>query len=604
MKFRNTLPVILITILSACNVTLAEDVTPPPDYIPPTALPTLVLVPPQIPNVANGEEIYFEKCAACHGETGLGDGAQGIQLGVTVPAFALPEIARPASPAAWYTIVTRGKIERFMPPFVSLNDQERWDVVAYIMTLHTSQGQVQKGKEIFEANCQDCSTDFYKDAGKTSGLSTVALARIIRLGNDEIQAFGEDLSDEDMWAVAEYLRSLTYDTTSPAQSIAVPEVGTPVGTEQAEVPGEAVPGFGTVNGSIENKTGAKLPSDLTVTLRGYEHDPQDPNAGPQEVLTLNSTVDMDGSFTLENVELPEGRIFLAEVTYKGIQNSSDFTVVDVGQTSINLPPVIIYDVTQDISGLVVDELDIFLTTTTEGKYEILTLYSFRNTGESVVYVEMKNSLEIPFLKFPRGARGIGYEAMQDSAPFTSIKGGFAMPPNESPYGIIAFSSAAIEKEIAISQPLILPVSVARVFVPEGVKVESNQLTPDSLQDIQGNRYQSYIGNNLLAGDEFPITISSAPGALLPPTDVITPNSTLLIGAAGLGIALILAGAWMYLRDKTQPNNDEDEESDFDTAEHVMDAIISLDDLHRVNKISEAAYQKRRAELKEMLKELV
>jgi hypothetical protein len=34
----------------------------------------------------------------------------------------------------------------------------------------------------------------------------------------------------------------------------------------------------------------------------------------------------------------------------------------------------------------------------------------------------------------------------------------------------------------------------------------------------------------------------------------------------------------------------------------MDAIIALDDLHGKRKISEKAYQKKRAELKEILKE--
>jgi len=34
---------------------------------------------------------------------------------------------------------------------------------------------------------------------------------------------------------------------------------------------------------------------------------------------------------------------------------------------------------------------------------------------------------------------------------------------------------------------------------------------------------------------------------------------------------------------------------------VMDAIIALDDQHRAKKISDEAYQKRRAELKDILK---
>jgi len=620
MKFRVIFLIVLITaILSACNMSLAEDVTPPPGYIPPTPLPTLVLVPPQTPNVANGEAIYFEKCAPCHGDSGLGDGDQGIQLGVTVPAFALPEIARPASPAAWFTTVTRGKIERFMPPFLSLNDQQRWDVVAYIMTLHTSEEEIQRGKQIFEENCPDCSLDFYKDYNKVSSLSMVALARIVRLGNDEIQAFGENLSDEEMWAVAEYLRSLSYDTTPPAAPTAAPatstpvpaEAGTPsgeatpVGTEQADVPNEAAPGFGTVSGFIENKTGGDLPGGLTVTLRGYEHDFANPSAGTQEIVTLEGVVADDGSFTFENIEMPEGRIFLAEVSHMGIENTSDFAIVEAGQTSLSLPPMAIYDVTTDLSGLVIDELNMFLSITPEGDFEVLALYSFRNTGDSIIHVEMGNSQEIPFLKFPTGVQAMGYEALQDSAPFTSTDDGFAMMPSDIPYGILAFSAVTDTENIEITQELALPVSAALVLVPEGMEAEGAQLTPDVVQDVQGDSYQSYFVDGLQAGDTLSFTVSGSPKNAPASASDSNSNTALLIGAGGLGLVLILAGAWMYLRDKqTSDDDDDDEENEFETAEDVMDAIIALDDLHRASKISEGAYQRRRAELKDILKDLM
>ena len=624
MKFRIILLITLTAILSACNMSLAEDVTPPPGYIPPTPLPTLVLVPPQTPNVANGERIYFEKCAACHGDTGLGDGAQGIQLGVTVPAFALTDVARPKSPLNWFTTVTRGNIERFMPPFASLNDQERWDVVSYITTLHTSEDEIQKGKELFDESCPNCSTDFYKDQSKMSALSTVALARIIRLGDEEINAFGEELSDDEMWAVAEYLRSLTYDTTPLTSPTAVPATetppstdteepsaeGTPIGTEQAQVTEEAAPtveGFGTIAGIVVNKTGEDLPSDLTVTLRGYEHDFQDPSTGTQEVVTIDGSLAGDGTYTFENVEMPESRIFLVEVTYKGIDNTSDFLIVEAGQTLLNLPDLTLYDVTQDTYQLTVDELDIFLAIDNDGLYELLGLYTFRNASESIVHVEMKDMQEIPFLKFPVGdAQGIGYEALQDSAPFVSTADGFAMLPNTLPYGIISFSSVENRKEISISQPLVLPVSVVRVLVPEGMEVEGNQLTPDVPEDIQGQVYQAYFASETQAGDVLTFTITGTPNTASTPTDTTSPNSSLLIGAGGLGIALLLVGAWMYFRDKsaTDDEYDDDEEDEFESAEDVMDAIIALDDLHRAKKISESAYQRRRAELKDILKELV
>ena len=616
MKFRIITLIILTALLSACNMSLAEDVTPPPGYIPPTPVPTLVLVPPQTPNLANGEAIFLEKCAGCHGATGLGDGPQGIQLPVTVPAFALPDIARPASPAGWFTTVTRGVgnvQETFMPAFVSLNNQQRWDVVSYVMTLHTSEEEIQRGKDLFEENCPNCSTDFYKDQSKMAGLSTVALARIVRLGNDEIQAFGEDLSDDEMWAVAEYLRSLSVDSSPLPMPTAVPATQTPASTEatpdgtaQAEVPSETAPDNGTVSGTIENKTGRDLPSDLTITLRGYEHDFADPSVGTQEVLTVEGIVGNDGSFIFENIEIIENRIFLAEITYKGIENTSDFVIVEAGQTSVELQPLPLYDVTTDLSGLVVDELDIFLTVASDGTYEVLGLYSFRNEGEAVVSVEMGDSQEIPFLKFPIGAEAGGYEALQDSAPFTMTSNGFAMAPNEIPYGIIAFSTIIDPNSIEISQSLVLPVSVVRVLVPDGMEVDAAQLLPDSPQDIQGDIYQSYFANGLQAGDVLSFKVSGTPNiASVPDTNIPNTNSTLLIGAGGLGIALILAGAWMYFRDKTQvDDDDEDDEDEFESAEDVMDAIIALDDLHRAKKISESAYQRRRADLKDILKEMM
>ncbi len=81
---------------------------------------------------------------------------------------------------------------------------------------------------------------------------------------------------------------------------------------------------------------------------------------------------------------------------------------------------------------------------------------------------------------------------------------------------------------------------------------------------------------------------------------ITQNQTLLIGVGALGLALILAGAWLYWRDRNHPE-EEDEEDEFDDPESIMDAIIALDDLHRAGKLSDQAYKQRRDELKNSLK---
>jgi mono/diheme cytochrome c family protein len=612
----------LTFLLSACNFTLAEDITPPPNYVPPTPVATLgPLFPAQAPSTANGAVIFAGKCAACHGETGLGDGEQGIQLGVTVPAFALPEVARSASPAQWYTVVTQGSMERFMPPFLSLSDQERWDVVAYAMTLHIPEEEIAKGKDLFESNCADCSTEFFQDQERMSELSEVELARIVRQGNDQLPAFGGSLSDQEVWAVAAFLRTLPFDTapvaSAAAQATESPSAAdreTPLaaGTGQTTaVPeGTVVAGasFGTVSGTVENKTNTDLPSDLKVTLRGYEHG-ADPSAGPEEVFSEQASVDKDGDFKFENVELPVNRIFLAELTFDGMDVQSGFAIVKEGNTDLTLPPITLYDKTEETAALVVDEARIFFEYGTDS-VQVFNVYSFRNPGDETIVVKLNEQGEIPFIKAPEGASGIGYEYMQDSEPFQQTENGFAIPPSEGSYGMIAYASVPKAKEFEFSQEFILPVEAVTVFVPEGVTIESERSTDLGLQSIQDFNFQIYELGSLAAGETLDLTVSGAPqepAANASAPAAATSNQKLLIGAGALGIALILAGAWMYLRDRSRAGDaegDENKEDDFESSEDVIDAIIVLDDLHRAGKISDEAYHRRRAELKEILKGMI
>ena len=625
MNFRPAILFALAFLLSACNFTLAQDVTPPPGYVPPTPMPTLgPLFPAQAPSTQNGAMIFAEKCAPCHGVTGLGDGEQGIQLNVTVPAFGLPEIARPASPAGWYAVVTQGRMDRFMPPFASLSDQERWDVVAFAMTLHISEEEIARGKELFETKCANCSTDFFRDQEKMSGLSGVELARIVKQGNDQVPAFGADLSEDEMWAVADYLRTLSFDTApvvAAPQASATPEsvtvLETPAaGTAQAtEVQGTAVAraGFGTVSGSIDNQTGKDLPSGLIVTLRGYDHG-TDPSQGPQEVFSQEGTANSDGSFVFENIEFPLNRIFIAELNVDGLLLKSDFAIVKEGNTSLSLPAIPLYNQTEDTSRLIVDEARIFFEYGTD-TIQVFNVYSFRNPGDEMIVVKLDANGQVPFIKPPAGGSGVGYERMQDSAPFMQTDTGFAVPPSEKSYGLLTFASVPKSQEFNFSQEFVLPVASVTAFVPEGIKIQSDTSIDVGVQTIQDFKFQIYELGAVDQGGKLNLAVSGTPldpatssTSASAPTEV-TSNRNLLIGAGALGLALILAGGWMYLRDRRADRGsgagDEDNEADeFESSEDVIDAILALDDLHRAGKISDEAYHKRRAELKEILKGMI
>jgi hypothetical protein len=238
------------------------------------------------------------------------------------------------------------------------------------------------------------------------------------------------------------------------------------------------------------------------------------------------------------------------------------------------------------------------------------VYSFRNTGDKTILVDLEDGTEIPFLKAPEGTLFQNYEGMQDSEPFIDTPTGFALSPSENSYGLVLVAKTAKAEKIELSQSFVLPVSIFSVFLPEGTQAEGTTMSDQGLQTLQTFNFQVYTSANLKAGDTVKFTVTGTPTEATTDTGTdatANPNQNLLIGIGAVGLALILAGVWMYLRDrKRQDGDDGEEESDdrnaeFDSAEEVMDAIIALDEQHRAKKISDEAYQKRRAELKDILK---
>ncbi len=382
--------------------------------------------------------------------------------------------------------------------------------------------------------------------------------------------------------------------------------GTPVGTEQAPAATEltvvAKAGFGSISGTVENKTGADLPSSLKVTLHGYEHG-SDPNTGPQEVLSQDSVVNSNGTYTFENVEMPENQIFIAEVEVNGIKLQSGYGVVKAGDSSLTLPALILYGMTEDTSALVMDEVRVFMDYS-GSDIQYFGVYSFRNPSDKTILIGTKNGADIPFIKIPEGTTSQGFEALQDSQPFTSTDKGLAVPPSANAYGLISFTTVPKAKKFDISQPFDLPVSSLTIFLPQGVKAVSTQLTNAGLQNIQNMNFQVYTAENVSAGSTIKFTVSGEPSASSAATTNSSTgtNKNILFGAGALGIAFIAAGAWLYFRDRNRVEEDVDEEKNgFASSDEVLDAIVALDDLHRAKKISDEAYQKRRAELKDLLK---
>jgi len=90
-------------------------------------------IPPDERSLASGEQVYTTYCAACHGESGRGDGPAGLRL-VPRPAdlrqHAAPGVHTDGEMFYW---VSYGYPGSAMPAWQdTLTEEERWDVINYI----------------------------------------------------------------------------------------------------------------------------------------------------------------------------------------------------------------------------------------------------------------------------------------------------------------------------------------------------------------------------------------------------------------------------------------------------------------------------------------
>jgi hypothetical protein len=137
-------------------------------------------------------------------------------------------------------------------------------------------------------------------------------------------------------------------------------------------------------------------------------------------------------------------------------------------------------------------------------------------------------------------------------------------------------------------------------VPEGIKAAGNQLTFEGAQVFQNNNYQEYSAADLKSGETLAFTMSGRAKANA--GSGLDVQQGWLIGGGALGLVLILAGIYLYVRDRRRHAMD-NTETEFESTEDVLDAILALDDLRRAGKLPDEAYHKRRNELKDSLRKL-
>ncbi len=225
----------------------------PPTQLPPgpTPIPTLIPVreiaqivqpisqpeytipsyPARMPSAAEGSKIYAVQCAQCHGEDGTG----------AVPAarnFRDLDYVRGETPANFYAAVAEGR--GAMPAFkTKISSDEQWDVVFYLWRLSTSTKTLDQGKQVYAKDCAACHGD--DGSGKIVGsadftnqrqmaqLAPRDLYLTVTQGKGSMPSWQSRLSQDERWAVIDYVRALSYDPALPEATASISATATPSG---------------------------------------------------------------------------------------------------------------------------------------------------------------------------------------------------------------------------------------------------------------------------------------------------------------------------------------------------------------------------------------
>ena len=630
MKFvQYFLLLLIVVLLTACGNMLADDIKPPPDSVvspAATAAPTEVvgsLFPLVQPDSSDGLEIYNDKCAPCHGVNGLGNGPRANELPNPVTAIGVKSIADSSIPTEWYQIITEGNLDKYMPPFSSLSERQRWDVLAHIYGLSQDFERINTGKALFQENCSQC----HGVDGRGSGINSVDLSNLEYLVSnstsefyisitDGVQpnmpSFKDNLSDDERMNIADYLRSLTFILPDTLEEIAVENRENSASVAEIEdnpdeqdhsIEDTVNFGLGVISGSVLNGTNGEIPNGSTITLYGFDQ--------MNQVFSDTVSVDPDGSFVFNDVEMPPERVFRTTFEHQGILYASDIATAHATE-GMNLElPIVVYNATSDISNLFIDRLHIFLDQESADTLRVVELYVLSNIGNETVVAEDSDGVAVEY-HLPEGATDLEIQDGLLGERFILTTSGFgdrvSIRPGMGNYQIVYTYLLPLESEVDLTHSIELASEAIVVLAPENLKIKGGDLNDDGIRDFQGEKFRMYSSEGLSPAQEISLKIAADQPLIPINISEDTTTGNLVIGMGVLGIVLMSAGVWFFFQNrKTDHTQDETvvdvnggkvDKSDSQT---IMDAIIALDDLYKEGGIPEVAYNERRQELKDQLK---
>lgn len=558
-------------------------------------LPTYAQGPEARPAVSNGRANWPENCAPCHGPTGLGDGPTAAAIQGEMPNLAAPETARQMVPTTYFDVIKNGRMDKMMPPWGNrFDDQQIWDLTAYVWSLGTPPESITAGEAIYQEQCAACHGDDGAGDGPEApaGLAVdftdlPAMAQISQAdlfqgyGQSEAHAGLRELEEAGLWQSLDYIRTF---------SLALPQRN------------------GVLTGQVRNATTNEPAGQVDLTLRVFE--------GTNEIETLTTQADAGGNFTFDQLADDPALRYVLEGDYNGVtfrsQVLGQFTPGQA-ETTLDLN---VYDTTTDPAGISLTQLHYVLAFTPE-TINVLQIFVVGNTGDQA-YVGGDNGQTFAF-SLPAGAENVAFQNDPNQTRFVETDEGYAdtepVIPGEEGASVIASYDVPYEGDTA-TLAIPLPADVASVnllMADQGANLKSEQLQFIETRQFQGDTFAIFSGSDLKQGETLTLELSdlsaleASAGVATNPVATPPVDQTLLMWSVlGLGLIAIIGAGVIYplVRPRLAPQA-VGLESDVEVRrQRLLLTLARLDEVYAAGELAESVYRPARARYKAELARLM
>ena len=570
------------------------------------------VLPATTPEALPGLDLFAERCANCHGETGLGDGALIQQAGQPAPMPFDAAYIRAAQPSVMFRQITDGEAAVGMPPFGPassnpIDDAGRWNLVAAVFSLATPPEDVVAGQVVYQAQCAACHGDG-PDAATTDPVAGPLddAAFWFNRSNDtvyseltssEISAHSFQLAEEELRRVIDFARTFSYVYADPA-------------VLTAPIPA------GVIIGTLDNGTTGAMLGETQVELQAFTPE-------FEQTLTLTTTTDVNGNFRFDVTDVAPNLIYIAGSSFNGLNFSSGANQFDRSNPTLEMP-VTVYDKTSDAAGVNVGQLHIVFEFAEE-TVAVNQLYVVNNAANSVFVGPSGDPADGVFeVAVPEGAENLEFQrsfgSMQNFLPandFVQTARGWSDPlplrPGDGALTLLVRYELPFSSGMRIAHPIFYETATTTIILPDaGVTVTNTPWVEQPAQDFgQGQMFLNFSGPGVPAGETIsmvlegrPSVVTDADGAAVVNRDTTT---ELLIGGGAL---LLAAVGGVFLWRYWQGRQDDEQAAWADevaagvvaptAADDLLRAIAALDDAHEAGQLEDAAYQAQRADLKGQL----